>query len=247
MERIGHAVLHLPVVRRPIRAIDEYAMIRAALASLSLAILVACVVLLRPFSGDGGGSDPASASRDGVAKGPGAGLLDVPDRRAPPALVGAAGDPVDVGSGVLTTGVLDDLRAAAAGIDQAAGPAITEPAAAQSPLRPVQTDAAPSLKAPPPEPADPVIAVADPAPIEQPAPEPGDTISASEIAAQALNATTTGTLRLHKVAPGDTLASIARQYYGDGDMAQRIFYANRATLRMPDALFPGQQLRIPDS
>ena len=49
----------------------------------------------------------------------------------------------------------------------------------------------------------------------------------------------------HTVAEGETLASIAEQYFqrASGDVA--IFEANRDRLNDPDQIFPGQQLLIP--
>jgi nucleoid-associated protein YgaU len=52
-------------------------------------------------------------------------------------------------------------------------------------------------------------------------------------------------LRTHRVADGDTLASLAARYLGSRDRAQEIFEANRETLGSPDLLPIGVQLRIP--
>jgi len=48
-----------------------------------------------------------------------------------------------------------------------------------------------------------------------------------------------------RVAPGETLASIARRVYGDPEMAQAVFDANRDRLRSPDLVEPGMELRLP--
>ncbi len=51
-----------------------------------------------------------------------------------------------------------------------------------------------------------------------------------------------GTIR---VAPGETLASLAQRVYGDVHMANAIFDANRDRLRSPALLVPGTELRLP--
>jgi nucleoid-associated protein YgaU len=47
------------------------------------------------------------------------------------------------------------------------------------------------------------------------------------------------------VIAGDTLASIAKQLYGDASLWPRIFEANRDQIFNPNLIFPGQTLRIP--
>ena len=49
----------------------------------------------------------------------------------------------------------------------------------------------------------------------------------------------------HVVAPGDTLAALARRYYGDIRMAEAIYRANQDRLSDPDDLRIGQTLRLP--
>jgi PAS domain-containing protein len=49
----------------------------------------------------------------------------------------------------------------------------------------------------------------------------------------------------YQVEPGDTLSSIAQQFYGDPSRFRVIFEANRHQLTDPDRVFPGQLLRIP--
>mgnify|MGYP006291179355 CR=1 FL=1 len=48
-----------------------------------------------------------------------------------------------------------------------------------------------------------------------------------------------------RVAPGETLASLARRFYGDERMAARIWEANRERLRSPELVVPGMELRLP--
>lgn len=49
----------------------------------------------------------------------------------------------------------------------------------------------------------------------------------------------------YEVMPGDTLSSIAEQFYGDPSRFGIIFEANRHQITDPDLIFPGQLLRIP--
>ncbi len=50
--------------------------------------------------------------------------------------------------------------------------------------------------------------------------------------------------RIHTVAPGDTLTSIAQQHYGNSDW-QPIQQANQHIVTNPNLIFPGQVLRVP--
>ena len=50
---------------------------------------------------------------------------------------------------------------------------------------------------------------------------------------------------VHTVEAGDTLSSIADQFYGDPAKFRIIFAANRNQLDDPDVIVPGQVLRIP--
>ena len=47
------------------------------------------------------------------------------------------------------------------------------------------------------------------------------------------------------VKSGDTLWKISEEAYGDGSKYNLIFEANKPMLKSADAIFPGQQLRIP--
>jgi hypothetical protein len=49
----------------------------------------------------------------------------------------------------------------------------------------------------------------------------------------------------YTVVAGDTLGSIAQQFYGDSGEWPRIFNANQDQISDPDLIFPGQVLRIP--
>ena len=49
----------------------------------------------------------------------------------------------------------------------------------------------------------------------------------------------------YTVKPGDSLSSIAEEFYGDAARFRTIFQANRNVLEDPDEIFTGQELRIP--
>jgi nucleoid-associated protein YgaU len=51
--------------------------------------------------------------------------------------------------------------------------------------------------------------------------------------------------RTHKVRKGETLAQVAKRYYGDDSEWRRIYSANRDVLKDPNRLKPGVTLRIP--
>jgi len=48
-----------------------------------------------------------------------------------------------------------------------------------------------------------------------------------------------------RVAPGESLESLAERFYGDRAMAARVWEANREQLRHPDLLVAGMELRLP--
>lgn len=54
------------------------------------------------------------------------------------------------------------------------------------------------------------------------------------------------TTRFHIVRKGDTLSSIAAQYYGSANQWQKIVAANSKTLKNPNKIAPGTKLIIPD-
>jgi hypothetical protein len=51
--------------------------------------------------------------------------------------------------------------------------------------------------------------------------------------------------RWYTVKPGDTLASIAKEFYGDPSLWRKIYEANLDRIKDPSILYPGQRLRIP--
>ncbi len=44
---------------------------------------------------------------------------------------------------------------------------------------------------------------------------------------------------------GDTLSKIAREVYGNANLYNKIFEANREVIKDPNLIFPGQKIRIP--
>jgi nucleoid-associated protein YgaU len=48
-----------------------------------------------------------------------------------------------------------------------------------------------------------------------------------------------------RVAPGETLDTLAQRFYGDRSMAARLYEANRDLLRNPALVVPGMELRLP--
>jgi nucleoid-associated protein YgaU len=49
----------------------------------------------------------------------------------------------------------------------------------------------------------------------------------------------------HTVVAGNTLSTIAQQWYGDPNQWPRLFEANRDQIANPNLIFPGQVLRVP--
>lgn len=49
----------------------------------------------------------------------------------------------------------------------------------------------------------------------------------------------------HMVERGDTLSAISKKVYGNANLYNKIFEANRPMLSHPDKIYPGQVLRIP--
>jgi nucleoid-associated protein YgaU len=50
---------------------------------------------------------------------------------------------------------------------------------------------------------------------------------------------------VYTVEAGDTLIRLASRYYGDGNKWDRIFQANKPTMKNPDFIFVGQKIVIP--
>ncbi len=51
--------------------------------------------------------------------------------------------------------------------------------------------------------------------------------------------------RGYVVVKGDTLSQIAECEYGDASRWREIYQANRATIKNPNLIYPGQKLRLP--
>ncbi|MBF1994217.1 peptidoglycan-binding protein LysM [Serratia symbiotica] len=51
--------------------------------------------------------------------------------------------------------------------------------------------------------------------------------------------------RFYTVKKGDTLSVISKEVYGNANLYNKIFEANKPMLSSPDKIYPGQVLRIP--
>jgi nucleoid-associated protein YgaU len=55
-----------------------------------------------------------------------------------------------------------------------------------------------------------------------------------------------GVLETYKVGKNDTLQKISKKYYGTTKKWYKIYEFNKETLKTPDRLYPGQEIKIPD-
>ena len=51
--------------------------------------------------------------------------------------------------------------------------------------------------------------------------------------------------KLYEVQAGDSLSKIAKREYGNANEWNKIFEANKDTVKDPNKIFPGQKLKIP--
>jgi len=51
--------------------------------------------------------------------------------------------------------------------------------------------------------------------------------------------------KTYTIKAGDSLSKIAKREYGDAKKWQRIFEANKDTIKNPDLIHPGQVIKIP--
>jgi nucleoid-associated protein YgaU len=49
----------------------------------------------------------------------------------------------------------------------------------------------------------------------------------------------------YTVRSGDSLWKIAERHYGDGNKWRKIYEANKDSIKDPDLIYPGQELRLP--
>jgi hypothetical protein len=68
---------------------------------------------------------------------------------------------------------------------------------------------------------------------------------ASQNAAQQAGASAAGGLQTYTVEAGDSLSKISQRFYGAAGEYMKIYEANRDQLKDPDAIRPGQTLKIP--
>lgn len=50
---------------------------------------------------------------------------------------------------------------------------------------------------------------------------------------------------MYKIVKGDTLWAIAKKYYGNGALYNKIYQANKDTVKNPNLIYPGNWLKIP--
>jgi nucleoid-associated protein YgaU len=73
-------------------------------------------------------------------------------------------------------------------------------------------------------------------------------VEASDEAPGELNPAGGGTVaqvEYYVIVKGDTLSSLAKRFYGDGNQYMKLFDANREVIKHPDKIFVGQKIRIP--
>lgn len=49
----------------------------------------------------------------------------------------------------------------------------------------------------------------------------------------------------YEIKSGDSLSKIAKHFYGDGNLYDKIFEANKEVIKDPNLIYPGQKIRIP--
>ena len=54
-----------------------------------------------------------------------------------------------------------------------------------------------------------------------------------------------GKTEYYEIQSGDTLSKLAKEFYGDASVYNRIFEANREVIKDPNLIFVGQKIRIP--
>ncbi len=76
--------------------------------------------------------------------------------------------------------------------------------------------------------------------------EPIETLRAADVATDPDATGEVAPIRSVTVQKGDTLWAISRDRFGDGVLYVKLFEANRAAIRDPDLIYPGQIFTIPD-
>ena len=51
--------------------------------------------------------------------------------------------------------------------------------------------------------------------------------------------------RDYTIRSGDSLSKIAKEFYGNAAYWQKIYQANKDTIKDPDLIYPGQKIKIP--
>jgi nucleoid-associated protein YgaU len=75
----------------------------------------------------------------------------------------------------------------------------------------------------------------------------GNVKGVSKVEAQGIEAPPqAGEVDFYTIEKGDTLWSLAKRFYGDGNAYPRLFEANREVIKDPDLIYPGQKIRVPN-
>ena len=86
------------------------------------------------------------------------------------------------------------------------------------------------------------IAVSKSKPVTTQSRQPQETVAKTKMMSQEA-----ASVHVHKIQPGDTLSGLAIKYLGSVARADDIFKANQETLKSPDQLKIGMELKIPTS
>ena len=76
-------------------------------------------------------------------------------------------------------------------------------------------------------------------------PDFSNVVAGSSSAPETTAASAPAAGRIYVVVKGDTLSQIAEREYGDASRWREIYQANRATIKNPNLIYPGQKLRLP--
>lgn len=74
----------------------------------------------------------------------------------------------------------------------------------------------------------------------------GNIAGISSVDDQVKTTTPAAESQFYTVKSGDTLSAISKQVYGNANLYNKIFEANKPMLKSPEKIYPGQVLRIPE-
>jgi nucleoid-associated protein YgaU len=76
-------------------------------------------------------------------------------------------------------------------------------------------------------------------------PEPSENRPANPAGTSPVNQPEPKTQRDYTIKSGDSLSKIAREFYGNANDWQKIYQANKDTIKDPNMIYPGQKIIIP--